>query len=246
MKDIPFYLDWQFWSAIAALVLSQFPPLKFWFKKGKITIEKYGTLFVTHSVGSPILHLFVILKNVGGSSINVHSIDMKIKRKNTSSFILRGRGYAMHPSDYNFTMFTPVEIRPDQTWAHTVSFNELWDRTKQKEYKAFYSNIRDVITEKNRVDPLGIGEKHEIDAIDYQKLCKFFDKNFKWFDGEYEAEILVKDKEDNVIAKDLVKFTLFESETDELNAWVEEYKYGNGIHLVNSQKQNGVSVDLSD
>ncbi|WP_351008814.1 hypothetical protein [Shewanella sp. S1-58-MNA-CIBAN-0166] len=248
MKEIPFYLDWQFWSAVAAvaaLVLSQLPPVKLLFKKGVLTIEKHGTIFIHHTIGSPNINLFVILKNIGGSSISVHSIDMNIIRKSSTSFLLKGRGYANNPSDYNFVMLTPFEIEPNQTWAHTISFVDLWNRAEQKEYKAIYSNIRDTITEKNRVDP-GYTKRHEADESDYIKICNFFEKNYKWIDGEYDAEILVKDKENNVIAKDKVKFTLFESESDELRLWVEDYKYGNSIHLPVSQKQYGVWVDLSD
>lgn len=249
MKEVPFYLDWQFWStalAFTALVLSQLPPVKLLFKKGVLSIEKHRTLFVTHSLGSPNINLFMILKNIGGSNINVHSIDMNITRKNSDSFLLKGRGYAMNPSDYNFTMLTPFEIEPNQTWAHTISFAELWDRAQQKEYRAIYSSIRDTITEKSRVNPPEIGERHEADENDYIKICKFFDKNFKWIDGEYEAEILVKNKENKIIARDQVKFTFFESESDELKLWVEDYKYGNSIHLPASQKQLGMWVELSE
>ncbi len=249
MKEVPFYLDWQFWSTVAAfsaLVLSQLPPLKLLFKKGVLTIEKHGTLFVHHTIGSPNMNLFVILKNIGGSNISVHSIDMNITRKNSDSFLLKGRGYAMNPSDYNFTMLTPFEVGPNKTWAHTINFSELWDRAKQKEYKAIYSNIRDTITEKNRVDPPGIGERHEADENDYKGICDLFEKNYKLIDGEYEAEILVKNKAGGIITRDLVKFTFFESELDELRLWLEDYKYGNSIHLPASLKQLGVFVELSD
>jgi hypothetical protein len=249
MKEVPFYLDWQFWSSVAAfaaLVLSQLPPLKLLFKKGVLTIEKHRTLFVHHTIGSPNINLFIILKNIGGSNISVHSIDMNIIRKNSASFLLKGRGYAMNPSDYNFTMLTPFEVEPNQTWAHTIGFTEIWDRAEQKEYKAIYSNIRDTITEKNRIDPPGIGERHEADESDYINICGFFEKNYKWIDGEYEADILVKDKENKVIANDKVKFTFFESESDELKLWTEDYKYGSSIHLPASQKQLGVWVELSE
>ncbi|GGI81932.1 hypothetical protein GCM10007978_19630 [Shewanella hanedai] len=249
MKDVPLYLNWQFWSAataFVALILSQLPPLKLLLKKGSLTIEKYGTLGISHSIGSPNVNLFVILKNIGGSSIGIHSIDMRIIRKNSAPFLLKGRGYALNPHDYNFTMFTPLEIGPNQTWAHTIGFSEPWDRTKQKEYKGLYANIRDTITDKHRETPLGIGERHEIDDDVYQNLCSFFDGNFQWTEGEYVAEILVKDKEDNIFAKDSVKFTVFESDSVELRTWTEDYKYGHGIHLPVSQKQTIVWVELSD
>lgn len=248
MAPVPFYLDSQFWSAfaaIAALILSQFPPLKQFFKKGKLTIEKYGTLYLSHTIGSPSAHLFILLKNVGGTTVTVQSIDFSVTRKNSDSFLLNGRGYLSNPSDQQFTMLVPFEIVANQTWAHTINFIEPWNRASQKEYKGLYSQIRDSISGSHRLQTVLSEPRQEADAAVYEKLCQFFNKNFKWHEGEYEAEILVKNKAGEIIVKDSVAFTIFESESDELKSWVRDYKFGNGIHLPVSQNQVGVWVELS-
>jgi hypothetical protein len=248
MASVPFYLDWQFWSAVAALsalILSQLPPLKQILKKGRVTIEKHGTLFLSHSIGSPSAHVFVILKNIGNTTTSVQSIDFLVKRKNSDSFTLKGRGYQINPSDQQFTMLVPFEIPPNKTWSHTINFIEAWNRDSQKEYKNIYIKIRDSINKKAQTPPIEHGVQHEADPIAYENICKFFKKNFKWLDGEYECEILVKNKVGEVITKGSVLFTLFESESDDLKSWEADYKYGYGVHLPLSPNQMGVWVELS-
>ncbi|MUK42751.1 hypothetical protein GNP61_14430 [Aliivibrio fischeri] len=96
MEKVQWYLDWQFWSSIAAflaLILSQFPPLRVLLRKGKLTVEKYGMMYVSHGIGCPHANLFLIFKNEGGKTINVHSIDMVLTRKNANGFVLKGTGY---------------------------------------------------------------------------------------------------------------------------------------------------------
>jgi hypothetical protein len=249
MPSTPFYFDWQFWSAVAAfaaLILSQLPPLKQILRKGIVTIEKYETLYLSHTIGSPSAHLFVILKNVGNTTINVQSISLSITRKNSNAFLLKGRGYQINPTDNQFVMLVPFEIAPNTTWAHTINFIDVWNRDSQKEYKNIYIKIRDSINEKNKIQPMVFGSQQEADLVAYENLCNFFKHNFKWLDGEYEAEILVKNKAGDIIAQDSVVFTLFESESDELKSWVADYKFGYGIHLPASQNQVGVWVNLSN
>lgn len=249
MSSTPFYFDWQFWSAVAAfaaLILSQLPPLKQLFRKGRITIEKYETLFLCHTVGSPSAHLFVILKNIGNTKINVQSINLSVTRKNAAAFLLKGRGYQINPTDQQFVMLVPFEIEPNATWSHTINFMEIWNRDTQKEYKNIYTKIRESINEKNKLQSGTFLLQQECDSVAYNNICMFFERNFKWLDGEYEAEVVVNSKNGDVIAKDTFAFTLFESESDELKSWVADYKFGNGVYLPNSQNQVGVWVNLSN
>lgn len=172
-------------------------------------------------------------------------MEMVVSRKDANGFVLKGTGYLVNQSDPNFAMLAPFDLASGEVWAHSVHFNEIWDRSTQRKYKYLHAKIRDTITEKNKNTPPEIGKFHTANQDDIEGLEQFFSSQFKWEDGEYEIQILVKDKNDNILVADSSRFTIFESDTDDLKAWTEDYKYGNSIHLQPSPKQVGVWVDLS-
>ncbi|MUK42750.1 hypothetical protein GNP61_14425 [Aliivibrio fischeri] len=142
-------------------------------------------------------------------------------------------------------MLAPFDLESGSVWAHTICFNEVWDRSTQRKYKFLHAKIRDTITEKNKNNIPEAGKFHLADESDVATLEQFFKSQFKWEDGEYDIQILVKDKNEKIILSNASRFTLFESDTSDLKAWVEDYKYGNSIFLPASPKQVGIWVDLA-
>ncbi|MEZ9019855.1 hypothetical protein AB6E79_23315 [Vibrio lentus] len=249
MEEIEWYFDWQFWSSIVAFValgLSQCPPLRVLLRKGKLTLEKYGMMYVYHGTGCPQTNFFLIFKNEGGKTINIHSMEMIVNRKDANGFVLKGTGYLVNQSDFNFVMLAPFDLASGDVWAHTIHFNEVWDRSTQRKYKYLHAKIRDTITEKNKNTPPELGKLNTANEEDIKSIEEFCNTQFKWEDGEYEMQILVKDKNNNILVSDSSRFTLFESDTDDLKAWAEDYKYGNSVHLPASPKQVGVWVNMSE
>ena len=55
-------------------------------------------------------------------------------------------------------------------------------------------------------------------------------KKFVWEPGEYAVEISVKCNDERQNVSRSFRFTLFESDSDELRGYVDKYKYGEGVY----------------
>ncbi|BDU36562.1 hypothetical protein [Vibrio nigripulchritudo] len=244
-----FYLDWQFWSAVAAyiaLALTLFPKIKMLLIKGKLTIDKHGKVSVFHGVGTPNLNVFLILRNVGGKSISIQKLEMIVEKADEGSFVLNGDLYYVNPHDTQSTLLTPMRIEVGQEWSHTVQFYLPWERSKEKKYRKIQSKVRDAISEQVRSNPQrDETELFTASSEDIDELMSMFDQNFKWTEGEYNIQVVAKDNEDNILATSKSRFTLFESDSEDLRSWADEYKYGFGICLQNSYKQAPIQVTLN-
>ncbi len=61
----PWYYNWTFWTAVialAALVLSQFPPLYGLLRPGRLGGELYSRVVLQHKLGNPNARVNVILE----------------------------------------------------------------------------------------------------------------------------------------------------------------------------------------
>src|SRR5215469_794836 len=91
----PFYLDWKFWSAVAAwiaLLLTQLPPLRVLFRRAKLDAETSSRMVLDHKVGNPNAALNLVLTNIGGRDIRIKEIAL-LFRRGTEEFRLEGRSY---------------------------------------------------------------------------------------------------------------------------------------------------------
>lgn len=248
MNETVWYLDWQFWAAVAAflaIILSQLPPIRLWFKRGKLEINKSPRILVHHNVGTPNINMFLSIENIGGSVIRIGSIKLKLSRDGTELPLMTGSEYYDKPDSQRPTMFTAFDIKPEQTWEHTVNFHEIWNRAQQQKHRLQCSKMREVITEKQRVTPQPNTEPHTADEKDIEAVHARFEKNNQWYTGEFKCTVYVYDTHGNELKTDEFKFTLFESEEAEFRTALDDYKYGNGVCYPVTQKQIGIWVDLA-
>ncbi len=79
--EVPLYLDWSFWAvvvALAAVILSQIPPIKELIKKAKLDLEVHSKILITHKVGNPNLQLHLLITNIGGRKIRIKDIRVSL------------------------------------------------------------------------------------------------------------------------------------------------------------------------
>jgi len=72
-----------------------------------------------------------------------------------------------------------------------------------------------------------------------------FDENFIWKAEEYDIKISVITSNDRANINRNYRFTLFESESEELIKVKEDYKYGDGIHW-DSGKYTGIIIPITE
>lgn len=244
---MPFYLDWMFWSfvvAFLALILSQIPPVHILLRRAKLEVEAYSNMHITHKVGNPNTQLHLILNNTGGRVIKVKDIQLQFKRGKDDSFSLPAKNYFQLPNDKDSVLFTTFKIKPNEEWAHSVTFLNFFSREDDKLFRQLDSNLRaDIINKRNELE--GKNELVEADEANVKPLLDFYEKKFRWQPGEYTMTLNVETDPPNALPEKHYRFVLFESDTADLSEYIKDYKYGFGVSLT-TPKHAGVFVPLSE
>lgn len=243
----PFYLDWVFWSfvaALVALVLSQLPPIHILLRRSKLEAEIYSQMHISHKVGNPNGQLHLILSNTGGRVIKIRTIELQFKRGEEDTFVLPALNYFQLPGDKETVLLTSFKLKPGKEWAHVVSFLNIFSRDDDKLYRQLESNLRmDILAKKRALE-----DKEELVTANegnVQPLLTFFNKYFKWKPGEYEMTLIVQTDPPNALSDKHFRFVLFESDSLELSEYQNDYKYSFGVSI-SIPEHRGVFVPLSE
>lgn len=231
MSDQHFYSDirfWQFAVAFIALLLTQLPPVRLWFKCAKLDVECFDRIVLDEEVGSPYAQWHLSITNTGGREVRIQKITLAVARGQERRELV-ARGYFEKLSDQKPTLFTPFRLQPREEWGHGVNFVRIATREAKQTFSRAAKAMKDNILNKRG----GLPKDHpdiEADPPLVQPLLTLFDADFFWMAGEYEVTLRIGT---NVPRADLnrsFRFTLFESDSDQLRAHRDQFKFGNGVY----------------
>lgn len=243
----PIYFDRQFWSAViavVALVLTQLPPMRIWFRKSKLEVEVHSRVQLTHKVGNPNLGMYVGLRNIGGRELRIRSMQVTVTRDDATLGTYPVFTYFETPSSTAAVLFVPFTLKPAETWAHNANFLQLFDRNTEKSYREQESALRTDIRRKLNARPEGNNELVEVDPQYVQPFLDMFEKRFVWLPGEYTLDLQIHVESGKSAFGRRYRFTLFESDSHELRSHTEDYKHGGGLSY-NVDRHAGVFVPLA-
>lgn len=247
MPPPPFYADWQFWSAIAALaalVLSQLPPVHVLLRRATLQCEAFTRLHLTHKVGNPNAQWHLIIENTGGRALRIKAITLTFRRTGGQAFTLPAQNYLRTPDATENVMLTPFRLAPGDEWAHVLNFFNMYTRDDEREYRRLESYIRtDILSQKENMEKKNLLCEASPESVGL--ATSFFKNHFKWEAGEYELELSVETDRPEATLQRKYLFSLFESEAEELRAYSDGYKYGAGVYWV-SQAQPGIIVPIKE
>ena len=245
----PFFMDWQFWSAGAAwlaLALTIAPHIGRRLTRPRIDVEVANTILLKHSIGDPGAQLHVALTNAVGHEVRLKAIFLLLQRGD-ETFRINAPGYFPSPDANVALMFVPVRLRPHSDWSYTVNFTSVGqlDRLENKMIRERSSQLRNDILVKR----MGL----EKDAPDvsgesklWEPLVQHFNSAFKWIPGEYQASLVVETEPPNAAQPRKFRFTIFESESQDLRSVVDDIKFGAGVFVAPHPDRPGVvTVPLS-
>jgi hypothetical protein len=242
--QVPFYTDWTFWAvvvSVAALALSQLPPIHILLRRARLEVEAYSKIHLTHKVGNPNAQLHLIISNSGGREIRVKSVLLHFRRGDEDRFTLPAQNYLPAPDSKGSVLLTSFRLKPRDEWAHIVNFHQVFSRQEEKEYRAMESNLKnDIFSKRNRVDEKILAEA---DSAYVRPFMEFFDRKFRWHPGEYELTLEVVTNPEKAGLRKNYRITIFESDSAELRDYIDEYKYGDGIYF-DSGHHVGIIVPL--
>ncbi len=247
MNNVPFYLDWTFWAVIAAflaIILSQLPPIHILLRSAKIEVDVYSRIFITHKVGNPNVQLHMIINNSGGREVKIKSILLHFKREKEDQFTLPAQTYLQLPSDKSAVLLSSFKLKPKEEWTHLINFLNFFSRTEEKEYRQLESNLRkDILQKKQKPENKDLYVESEPNVV--QPIMEFFKRKFRWAPGEYEVALEIRALPEKASKLIKYRFTMFESDSTELQDYTKEYKHGAGVYF-DDINQTGMILPLTE
>jgi len=126
-----------------------------------------------------------------------------------------------------------------------VQFLNYFDRLTEKAFREntarLDSNIRRKLRERPEDDKREVVGDNDL-VMPFFELCK---RLFVWFPGEYVADLQVFAEPFTATYQRAYRFTLFESDTAELQEYLDDYPFGVGL-THNLERHVGVSVPLTE
>ena len=242
-----FYEDSGFWAVIVAaiaIILSQIPPVHILMKRAKLDIELFSRIIITHKVGNPNVRCHLILRNVGGRTLRIMGITITILRDGKKVATLPGQFYQPDPNEPAALLLTKFMLMPNDEWASSVNFLNYFSRSQEKKYKDAEAALKKDIFVKRET----LADKNIVVFADPKYLTpilNIFEEIFIWNPGEYELIVSVNiDKKVSHLEKHY-RFTLFESDSEELIRYKDVYNTGDGIYY-ESGEYSGITVQINE
>lgn len=241
--SVPLYLNWEFWAAVLsviAITLSQIPPVHILLRPKKLDVEVYSRIYIMHTVGNPNVNIVVSIRNTGGRTLRIKNLNLSINRDGKPLSTLKGLNYFESPTSTSPVLFVPFSLKPDESWTHNVSFFNEFDRKTEKLYRdsshALNSNINEKRSSLQLASTVPISADQE-----FVKLFEdLFNSLFVWQPGEYIFGLEVGAEPGSASYARKYRFTLYESDTNELVEFKQDYIYGPVVN------RNGLWIPLSE
>jgi hypothetical protein len=246
--------DTAFWStviAVAALILSQLPPVRELLKSRQLRIIVPENLFLYHYMGNLQLQAFLAVHNTGGRTVTVQRIECVVVGEDRH-WRLPAQTYLQRQTQ-TVPGQAPTELiigwlvlKPGEHWAETIHFFKVWSVQDEEEATAISARIRKDISDK-------IAERKPNDAM---KLVEaddnlvteakdFFGKRFALTKGNYKLFIAAISEKNEAISVRGFDFTLFDHQIRALRNAVDDYKTGAGIFFLNTDPSKaGANIRL--
>ncbi|HEY2171979.1 MAG TPA: hypothetical protein VGJ30_20315 [Candidatus Angelobacter sp.] len=235
---VPFYHDWKFWSfavAFTALVLTQLPPIRLWFKRARLDVEVYTNMVISQHLGNPNVVLHLILSNIGGREVKVKEVEMIINPSTKSELVMPGKNYYQNPGDKASVLLTHLKLKPHEEWSHVIAFFPSFSRQEERLVKEMQLNIKNDINRQIR-EMKDAGKQLPPDGViaadaNVRPIMAFFLSKFCWSSGEYVMRLRIQAEPQYASCSKDYKFTIFESDSKDLENYSENYKRGFGVYL---------------
>lgn len=239
MHSDPLYLNWSFWSAVLALVaiaVSTGPPAWRWLRPPRLDLELFERIAVTHKVGNPLLQARVVVRNVGGREVRVTSITAHLSRDGGEAYALSGQGYLQTQSGPPL-LFVPFTLKGNDEWGNVVNFFKHLSREEEQRYREHEYALRAHIIQRIHAFPAGTAPGIIAEEQLVTPLIQMYERNpIRWLAGQYELLLTAKTTNKNVKAERRYRFTIFETDAEQLRKLTDDYKTGAGIYFDNVER----------
>lgn len=224
--------DWKAVVALAALVLSQLPPLIPRIRRGKLKIQTYERLAVSHFIGNPGLQLLLHLENTGGRQIRVVRMIASVTR-GPEKFSLTAANYLERQDSTSTLILAPFKLEANAEWQHIVNFEFPLESHEEKATKALVSEMRaDLLAKRETLTAEEKTSKYvDCEPNVLARANDMFKQRFKWNASEYHLDLTIETEPPKATTVRRYRFTLWESDSFDLRALTDDYSKGFGVCL---------------
>ncbi|XLF95455.1 hypothetical protein ACJJWD_13855 [Comamonas testosteroni] len=226
-------------------MLSQLPPVHLLIRPKRLEVEVHSRIRITHMVGNPYAGLVLSIRNTGGRALRVGSLALELTRDGKLLATLPGLSYYETQTSQTAVLFVPFTLKPGDTWSHSIYFLNSLDRPAEKQFRqcasALTKDIQERLTARDPDDKNLVFASPEL----VEPFHSIFERLFIWKPGEYVVNLKVDAAPGSASFSKQYRFTLFESDTQELEKITDDYKTGGGISY-QVATHIGLDIPLSD
>lgn len=232
---VPFYLDWPFWTALAAFVsilLSQIPHLRTLFRQASLIVEPSERLAITEKIGNANATQHLYIRNRGGRQVSVVSMTLHLTPESGEAFTLPAQWFYPVGRQHDALLATRFALSPDQEWIASVVFFAPFGPTEERRVRQLTLDLRKDIRRglsELPEDARKTGRPVEAEPSFVAPLLAFYEQRTRWKTGEYKAELRVVCEPARASLARRFRFTLFESDVAELRDAKSKFKTGFGV-----------------
>ncbi|EYC51225.1 hypothetical protein AZ34_09095 [Hylemonella gracilis str. Niagara R] len=198
---------------------------------------------MSHKVGNANVGSYVSVRNTGGRALRILGMKVSLSRDGKALAVLPAQNYFETPTSKDSVLFVPFSLKPGEQWAHATNFLQFFDRSTEKLYRESESALQGDIRQKIAARPEDNKQAVVAEAALIKPFLDLFERFFLWLPGEYSMELAVDAEPGSASFVKRYRFTLFESDSDELRSHIEDYKFGGGISY-NVGRHVGLAVPL--
>lgn len=239
----PLYLDWGFWSmivALAALLLSQLPPIRELLRKPRLHISLPDTVALTNDYAKLIVEFFLDVENDGGKTAAVTRVRCLLVDPADRILDLQARTYLFRNAPPNPLGGFPearlgtILLNPGKNWSeHVRCFALNLQHEEADLQKLFADALREIhpkATEDMRafaMDPNAPLQPPVFSENTLQRATTLFEQR-RLVLGTYKLAIIALTREGGALASEAFSFTLYETDVKKLNMHLTWFKLGVG------------------
>lgn len=237
--------------SLAALVLSQFPPIKDWIRHEEINVSLSDRIGISQDFGVVSFMCQLDVVNQGNIPLTLSKVSLKVVNPDKTTTELKADSYiSLKPSATSGSPMsvslplTSIRLKPSETWSEMIllspdgnpELEERINRAKLSIAAPLYSEQYDARANMDlKAYPQG----------DFSDFNKLFEENFSLQQGEYQLELKLIAEGGRQLLKHDYRMTIYKFHIETLRSQVDDYKFGAGIILPpNPAKTPWIKIEL--
>ena len=233
--------------SVAAVVLSQLPPIRSYFASATFQLSAGPTIYVEHILGHIILQPYVQLENGGDAQGKISLLQASLRARSGIELSLSGQLYIEPPNVVGFServvpmQFIGVFVPSGGKWEKYVKFFERLNDSDQLVFERIKRAVGEEISMATVSPITGL---REISDASFDAIAEDVNRKLASFvHGEVYLKFEAYDGAGDLVAESCYTFSLGDDQKHALEQITAGYRVGQGL-LFPPQSDVGVYVNL--